>query len=260
MADRGMKQKSLRSLKQLIFPLVFIALWELVTREAKNPFFPTPSKIFATTKSVFTADWILNSLLVSVYTVLGGYFIGVLVGVSLGSILGAQAKLREVFIPITNFIRSIPSAAKAPLIFALFGIGLSSRVITVAIAVLFPVLLTTLRAVAQTDQHLLDTARLLKYSQLRTLIKVKLPAATGEILAGFQVAMQIAVLVMVVSEMLGSGRGVGAFVIRAQSTYMINDMWVGIITLGIIGAVLSALFRVIERKLAPWYFLSKGIE
>lgn len=255
-----MKTISTRILKPVIFPLVFITLWEIVTREAKNPFFPTPLKIFATTKSVFTGDWILNSLLVSVYTIIAGYLLGVLLGVFLGSVLGSQEQLREVFIPITNFIRSIPSAAKAPLIFALFGIGLTSRVVTVAIAVFFPVLLTTLRAVAQTDQHLLDTASLLKYSRLRTLVRVKLPAATGEILAGLQVAMQIAVLVMVVSEMLGSGRGVGAYVIRAQSTYMINDMWVGIIALGIIGAVLSGLFRVVERKLAPWYFLSKGIK
>jgi ABC-type nitrate/sulfonate/bicarbonate transport system permease component len=91
-------------------------------------------------------------------------------------------------------------------------------------------------------------------------VQVRIPAATGEVLAGLQSAIQIAVLVMVVSEMLGSGRGLGAFVIRAQATYMITDMWVGIVVLGIVGLLFNEGFQILERKLLPWYFSSKGIK
>jgi ABC-type nitrate/sulfonate/bicarbonate transport system permease component len=196
----------------------------------------------------------------SVYTILAGYFIGSLIGLTLGIVLGSVEVLREIFTPITNFIRSIPSPAKVPVIIALFGIGLSSRITTVAIAVLFPVLLTTMRAIASTDKNMLEYSKLFKFDYLRSIFLIRIPAATGEILAGLQAAIQIAVLVMVVSEMIGSVKGVGAFIIRAQSTYMITDMWVGILTIGILGIILSESFGLIERRLAPWYFTSKGLK
>jgi sulfonate transport system permease protein len=256
----GMKLRIITFVKFIWFPILAIALWQLVSLDAANPFFPAPTKILSATKYVFTADWVRQSLAVSLYTIFAGYFIGSLLGLVLGSIFGSNKFLREIFTPITNFIRSIPSPAKVPVIIALFGIGLSSRITTVAIAVLFPVLLTTMRAIASTDQDLLDYSKLLNFGYVRDLLQVRIPAATGEILAGLQAALQIAVLVMVVSEMLGSGRGLGAFVIRAQATYMIKDMWVGILTIGVLGLILTEGFGYLERKIAPWYFASKGIK
>jgi ABC-type nitrate/sulfonate/bicarbonate transport system permease component len=247
-------------LKYIWFPIVSITLWEIASKDAANPFFPAPSKIFIATKDVFTKEWVTQSLLTSLYTIFAGYMIGSILGLIFGSLIGSNNPAREVFTPITNFIRSIPSAAKVPVIIALFGIGLSSRITTVAIAVFFPVLLTTMRAIAGTDQYLLDYSKLLRFSYLRSLIQVRIPAATGELLAGLQAAIQISVLVMVVSEMLGSGRGLGAFVIRAQATYMITDMWVGILTIGIVGFILTEGFGLHERKVFPWYFDSKGIK
>ena len=91
------------------------------------------------------------------------------------------------------------------------------------------------------------------------MFEVRLPAATGEILTGLQAAVQIGILVMVISEMLGSGIGLGAFIIHSQSTFMIADMWVGIFILGVIGLLLNELFLFAERKIAPWYFRSKGL-
>lgn len=255
-----MKTKFILALKLIWFPIAAIFLWQVISLNAANPFFPAPSKILTATKDVYTGEWLSQSLLSSLYTIFAGYLIGSFIGLSLGTILGSVEVLREIFTPITNFIRSIPSPAKVPVIVALFGIGLSSRITTVAIAVLFPVLLTTMRAIASTDQNMLEYSKLLKFGYIRSVIQIRIPAATGEILAGLQAAIQIAVLVMVVSEMLGSGKGLGAFVIRAQATYMITDMWVGILTIGIIGMVLNEGFGFVERKVAPWYFSSKGIK
>jgi ABC-type nitrate/sulfonate/bicarbonate transport system permease component len=255
-----MKSRIALAVKFIWFPALTLSAWQLISNEAKNPFFPAPSKILAETKFVFTGQWVAQSLVTSLITILVGYFIGSLIGLILGSILGSTTFLREVFTPITNFIRSIPSVAKVPVIIALFGIGMSSRITTVSIAVLFPVLLTTMRAVADTNQAQLDYSRILNFGYFRSLILVRIPAATGEILAGLQAAIQIAVLVMVVSEMLGSSRGLGAFVIRSQATYMITDMWVGILVIGIVGLILTEGFVFAERKIAPWYFLSKGLK
>ena len=71
--------------------------------------------------------------------------------------------------------------------------------------------------------------------------------------------MQVAVLTMIVSEMLGSGIGVGAFIIQSQSTFRIANMWVGVFIVGLIGLALNFFFLKIEHKIAPWYFKSKGL-
>jgi ABC-type nitrate/sulfonate/bicarbonate transport system permease component len=79
-------------------------------------------------------------------------------------------------------------------------------------------------------------------------------------LTGLQAALQLATLVMVISEMIGSGTGLGAFVIRAQSTFMIADMWLGILLLGVLGVLLQGTFHVIEKRVFPWYFASQAIK
>ena len=241
------------------FSLTCLVIWQVAAMKASNPFFPKPTSIFLAAKDVYTREWIEQSLSLSIFTLLAGFTVGSLGGVLAGSLIGSQIHLRKIFTPITNFIRSIPSVAKVPVIMALFGLGITTRIAIVAIAVFFPVLMATMRAVEATNEGMLEFSKLSEFGHLRSLTLIRIPAATGEILASLQAAIQIAVLVMVVSEMLGSGKGLGAFIIRAQSTYMITDMWVGILTLGIIGILLNEIFVFAERRFVPWYFASKGI-
>lgn len=240
-----------------VFPIVVIALWQISLANSANPFFPPPSKILRSARLVITPEWISTSLTSSLTTLFIGYFIGSVLGVTAGALIGNNPKARIVLTPITNFIRSIPSVAKVPVIMALLGLGSASRVCAVSVAVLFPVLMATMRAVATTSKELNEISLILGFGPVRTLMLVRLPAATGEILAGLHAAVQVALLVMVVSEMLGSGVGVGAFIINSQSTFMIADMWVGILVLGVIGVILNDLFLLSERRIAPWYFKSK---
>jgi sulfonate transport system permease protein len=255
----GVKFITTGRLPKILFPIFIIVIWQLLAKAAANPFFPTPLKILSEAQYVYTSDWVKNSLALSIFTLLAGFSIGSFSGIFFGSIIGSVTFARIIFTPITNFMRSIPSVAKIPVIMALFGLGVTTRITTVALAVFFPVLMTTMRAIEGTNQKMLEYSKLLNFGYMRSLLLVRIPAATGEILTSLQAAIQIAVLVMVVSEMLGSGRGLGAFIIRAQSTYMITDMWVGIVTLGIIGVALNEIFHLIERRVAPWYFSSKGL-
>lgn len=247
-------------LHRLWFPLLIICIWQLIQDQLNNPFFPPPSKIWESVQYVVTPEWVRNSLTSSLITLLGGFFIGSSLGIFAGAVLGSNTIARQIFLPITNFIRCIPSVAKAPVILALLGIGLTTRIVTVAVAVFFPVLLVTLRAIANTDERLVEYSNALAFNYWRALFQVRIPAATGEILTGLQAALQLATLVMVVSEMIGSSTGLGAFVIRAQSTFMIADMWLGILFLGVLGVLLQSAFHLIERKVFPWYFASQGMK
>jgi ABC-type nitrate/sulfonate/bicarbonate transport system permease component len=188
-----------------------------------------------------------------------GYLIGCALGVFLGALIGSSRRSIEIWNPIVNFIRSVPSVAKIPVIMALLGIGMSSRICSVAVAVLFPVLMSTMRAIASTDEQHIEISRILGLSRSQSLFSVRIPSATGEILTGLHAAVQVALLIMVVSEMLGASSGLGAFIVHSQSTFMISDMWVGAFILGVIGLILNEAFHLAERRIAPWYFKSKEI-
>jgi sulfonate transport system permease protein len=240
-------------------PVTAIIVWQIALRDSRNPFFPSPLKILNDAKYVITPEWINVSVRSSLTALFLGYSIGAILGIVSGSVIGSNDSVREVLAPITNFLRSIPSVAKVPVIIAILGIGTASRICAISVGVLFPVLMATMRSVATTDEKLLDLAALMGYSPLRSLVFIRVPAATGDILTGLHAAVQVAMMVMVVSEMLGSGVGIGAFVVQSQNSFMIADMWVGILVLGVIGVTLNAFFTFAEKKMAPWYFGAKAL-
>jgi ABC-type nitrate/sulfonate/bicarbonate transport system permease component len=243
----------------LFLPSLILVTWELTSSLKPNPFFPPPSKIAGAISKVVSMEWIFTSVKSSLIVLFAGYLIGATLGLVFGSLLGEFTKMRVVFLPICNFIRSIPSVAKVSLILSILGLGISTRISTVSIAVLFPVLMSTVRAIAATNTELLDLKRTIRFGRLRGLISIRVPAAIGEILTGLHASVQVAVLSMIVSEMLGSSVGIGAFIIQSQTTFRIVNMWVGVLIVGLIGVTLNFAFMKIERKLAPWYFKSKGI-
>lgn len=254
-----MKARFFRLVWALFLPVLILVFWQLTAKYWLNPFFPQPLRILKSAQELITFEWIAISVRSSLIVLFVGYFLGSLLGIVAGSLLGEFTQAREVLLPICNFIRSIPSVAKVPLIMAIMGLGISTRITTVVIAVLFPVLMSTVRAVGATKSELLELNRTLKFGRIRGLISIRIPAAIGEILTGLHASVQVAVLAMIVSEMLGSGIGIGAFIIQSQSTFRIANMWVGVFLVGLIGLLLNFLFEKLERKVAPWYFKSKGL-
>ena len=254
-----MRNALIKAMWAFLLPVSILISWQALSTLSTNPFFPAPSKILTAAEDVISVEWIFTSVKSSLLVLFVGYFLGSLFGLVFGALLGEFLQARIILLPICNFIRCIPSVAKVPLIMAIMGLGLSTRITVVTIAVLFPVLMSTVRAVGATKSELLELNRYLKFGRIRGLLSIRVPAAIGEILTGLHASVQVAVLTMIVSEMLGSGIGVGAFIIQSQSTFRIANMWVGVFIVGLIGLALNAAFIRIERKAAPWYFRSKGL-
>ena len=80
-----------------------------------------------------------------------------------------------------------------------------------------------------------------------------------QIFAGLQVAFQVAFVVTIASEILGSGFGLGAFTLIAADSFMIIDAWTGVILLGLLGYLLNLVFDIVERRSLRWYFGQKKL-
>jgi NitT/TauT family transport system permease protein len=152
----------------------------------------------------------------------------------------------------------MPPVALIPVLILLVGIGDEMKVIVVAFASLFPILLNTVDGVRGVHPTLLDVARTFHFSELATLRRVILPAALPQIVAGLRISLAIALIVALVSEMIGATAGMGYFVLQAQRGLRIRDMYAAIVMLALLGYALNWLFLLFEARLLAWHRASTG--
>jgi ABC-type nitrate/sulfonate/bicarbonate transport system permease component len=103
------------------------------------------------------------------------------------------------------------------------------------------------------DPTLLETVRSYEISGLDRMRLVILPAIAPRVCAGLRISLSLAVLILIVAEMLGSSNGIGFFVLQAQQSFAIPQMWAGTLLLGLLGYSLNAGFGVFERRALRWH-------
>ena len=243
-----------RVLAALGLPVVLIALWWLVSASSTSFFWPPLSTIVRAFPQTWTADPILHDVLPSLARLTTGYLVALVAGVAAGTAIGSSPTLRALCEPALEFLRAIPPPVLIPVI-ALFAgyTGATSKVVTIALGCLWPILLNTVEGVRSLDEVLRDTARSYRLGRVATLRQVVLRGASPRIATGARQALSIGVILMVISELFGADRGLGAAIVQFQRGFAIPQMWTGIILLGLIGVALSALFRLVEHHTLAWY-------
>ena len=249
-----MKEPLRRTAFALGLPVVLVAAWWLVSAGSTNYFWPPLASIVRAFPQTWTAEQILHDVLPSLARLALGYVIALVAGVALGTAIGSSRTLREVCEPALEFFRALPPPVLIPVI-ALFSgyTGWTAKVVTIALGCLWPILLNTVEGVRSVDEVLRDTARSYRLGRLTTLRQVVLRGASPRIATGARQALSIGVILMVISELFGANRGLGAAIVQFQRSFAIPQMWTGIILLGLIGVALSGLFRLVEHRTMAWY-------
>jgi ABC-type nitrate/sulfonate/bicarbonate transport system permease component len=246
----------------------FVAAWQLATTLAEAPFFPTPTTIGSTmvdlwlsgpASQLWLSDAVFNDVVPSLLRLLGGWAAAGVIGVALGLMLGRSEKLQDYFSPTISFLRSVPPPALLPVFLVLFPIGTPMQLATIIFGVIWPVLLNTIDGAHTLDETVVETTRSMRLSKPRFLATVVLPAALPKIFAGLRVSLSLALILMVISELVGSTNGIGYQMILAQRNFSLPEMWAGIVLLGILGYVLNVLLLVIQNRVIGWHTRSKSL-
>ncbi|MQY11761.1 hypothetical protein SRB5_18800 [Streptomyces sp. RB5] len=237
-----------RLLGLLVFA-VLVAAWWLGSQNSLNPFYPPLEVITQHFRDNWLFERVPGDLVPSMWRLAVGYLIGVAAGAGLGMLIGVRPRLRRAVTPVIDFMRSLPPTALIPTAIVVIGIGSSGKVGLIALACVWPVLLNTVTAVANLDVIWSQTAKAYRISGWRYLRRVQLPGALPQILAGARAALAVALIMVVVTEMVGSTEGIGHFVIQAQRTFALADMWSGVLLIGLIGFAINALFVAVQRGL-----------
>lgn len=245
---------------EIAVPIALLAWWWIASAASTNTFFPPLQNILTRLGELSLTSSFWDNVSSSVTNLVISFVLASLLGIAVGSLLGLSRTASSIVDPVIHFFRAIPPVAIVPVFVSLLGFGNETRIVSITLAAVFPVLIATVDGVRGANRTLRMVSRVYRLRPMETLFSVVLPSASPRIMAGMQVSLISAFVVMIASEMLGSSRGLGAATLLAQQSFAITDMWVGVLVLGIIGYAATAIFSLLRRRVLRWYIASQKQE
>ena len=234
--------------------LLILVVWQLLvqTGHINELFLPAPS-------SVLNAMWTLTvsgrlpwAVLVSLNRVVQGFVFGALGGIALGLLAGAMVWIEDIVDPWIAAVYPIPKSALFPLFLLWFGLGDSSKIITIAVGVLFLVLVNTMTGVKAINPLLIKAALDLGASRFQVFMKVMLPGALPNIFTGLRLGAGMALVLVFVTEIEATKAGLGFLLWESFQLLETKEVFAGVVTFGLLGVATTWLLQWIERVACPW--------
>jgi NitT/TauT family transport system permease protein len=240
--------------KRSLLLLVLLALWEIVPRLelVDQTFLPPFSEVLKAGWQLARSGELYDDVAASLLRALSGFLISVAVVVPLGLLVGWYARLGDLLNQFVEICRNTAPLALLPVFILLLGIGELSKVTMVVYSCAWPLLLNTVAGVKQVDPLLIKSARTMGATPSQLFRKVILPAALPTIFVGIRLASASAMLVLVASEMVGAKAGLGYLIIYSQYSFLIPQMYFGILGITVIGLAFNAILEAIERHFMQW--------
>jgi sulfonate transport system permease protein len=238
----------------LIVPLLLLIAWEVVTqKELFSSLLLIPPQIVTQTfKELIASGELADHLLVSIARVLAGFLIGSVAGILLGSALGLSRSVEEFIGPTFHSVRQVPLYAWFPMLILWFGIGEKSKVLFIAVAPFYIMALYTLEGIRGVPPHYLEVAKLFEYGRRGMLRKFVLPSALPSIATGLRISLNFAWMAVIGAEILAASSGIGYMMNWGRQIFQIDIVFVGIITVGIIGFLMDYLAGQVEAYFLRW--------
>ena len=235
-------------------PLFLLLLWEAVVwaNWLDARFFPPPSTVFVVMAGMIRSGELWQHLQISLWRVLAGFVVGALPAVALGLLMGWFRPLHAFFDPLIAAIYPVPKIALLPLFLIWFGLGEITKIVTVAVAVFFVVLITTVNGVRLVEPVLIEAAQSYGARGWRLFSKVILPATLPAIFTGLRLGLGTALLVIVGAEFVASNKGIGYLIWVSWSTLAVNKMYVGLVVIAVLGLLSTSGLERLRRWLMPW--------
>jgi ABC-type nitrate/sulfonate/bicarbonate transport system permease component len=237
-------------------PIVaLLAAWEIFARSgAVTPFMlPALSAVAERLYDDALGGELFINIGVTLYRALAGFAIAAVGGVVLGIAMARNAAARWFFDPIISVGFPMPKIAFLPVVILWLGLYDVSKISMVVLDAIFPVVTATIAGIASVEKELLWSARNMGARDREVLWQILLPAALPQILTGLQVALPIALIVVVVTEMQMGGYGLGGAMMQASRFANSRGVFAGIVEIAVIGYGLVALMVMLRRRLLAWH-------
>jgi ABC-type nitrate/sulfonate/bicarbonate transport system permease component len=237
------------------------AFWYYVTRGATaadrivSPYaLGSPREVFGSFPSLWFDRALTRNLAISLWRVLQGFGLAVLVGVPIGILCGAYRRVDAFFAPISIFGRNVPVVALVPLALLWFGTGESPKIGFLFIACVAFVLFDASRAVAEVSSDYLDTAYTLGASRRQALTKVIIPLAMPAIFNSVRLLFGLAFGYIIVAEALDMDSGLGVLIMQSQRRGPREHVYLILLFITVVAFLLDRILYFIQRRLFSYRY------
>ncbi len=228
--------------------------------ERVNPvFLPAPHAVAQALWTGFTTPplrrgdpWLHESLLHSISVIAWGFLISAVIGVPLGILCGAIPTLSRLVEPFVDFIRYMPAPAFGALCVAVLGINDAPKVAIIVVGTLFQMVLVIANTTRQLDRALLEAAQTLGASDRRLLTRVVVPGILPNLYTDLRVLLGWAWTYLIVAELIGASSGISWYINQQGKYRAYENVFAGIIIIGLIGLITDQVLGWLGRSLFPW--------
>ena len=239
-----MYRASLRISGYLVGFASLFALWHVASVYLLNSvLFPPPLRVIAKAVELAEEGTLWSNASVSLQRIALGFLFGSLLGVPLGLAIGSFAIVRRLLEPYTEFLRFIPATALITVAVIWFGIGEGSKVFLIVYTTIFIVIINTAAGVSVVAPNKIRAAKSLGASRAQVFFFVALPATLPYILTGMRLAMGNSFVTIIAAELVAANAGLGKMIWDARLYMLVDQIFVALLVLGLLGFTADRLFR-----------------
>ncbi|MDQ0484353.1 ABC transporter permease [Guptibacillus hwajinpoensis] len=237
-----------------ILPILLLLIWEALSRLAILPTYllPAPTVIVNTIIELGADGSLWGHIGITLYRIFVGFLLGAFAALILGSFVGFYRKAEQLFDPIIQAFRSIPSLAWVPLFILWMGIAEASKVTLIAVGVFFPVYLNVVSGILSVDRQLIEVGKMYGLSSFQLVKRIILPASLPSFLVGLRSGLGLGWMFVVAAELMGASQGLGYLLVLGQNTYSPELIIASIVLFAVLGKATDALLKKIENRSLHW--------
>jgi len=251
---KGLTTEAKERLVAIFSPIALLIVWQAGSWVGlvDGRFVPSPVSIAAAAYGLVVTGELFTHLQSSLARLLIGFAVGAVPGIVIGLIMGLSRWVRAAVDPLVSALYPIPKIAILPLVMLYFGIGEMSKIVLVAISVIFLVLINTVAGVLALDPIYFDVAKNYGAPRRKLFLRVIIPGALPFIFVGLRLGIGVALIVIVAAEFVAARSGIGFLIWTSWEVMRIENMFVGIIVITILGLAFTLLLKEMERWALPW--------
>src|SRR5229473_3270972 len=233
---------------------LFFALWQAVflVVPLNQLFISKPSLIALGLLDLIASGDLAHDLAVSAVPFVYGFTAAVLVGVSIGIVMGWRVRVGYALDPLMTVFYASPLVALAPLVVIFFGVGVGGKALIIFFLSVFPFIFNAAAGVRAVDRLLINVVRSLGGTEWDLYLKVMIPSVLPYIIAGSRIAIGRALIGVLVAEFFAASEGIGYAIARFGDLFSLDRMFACIITIMIIAVAFTQGIRWAERTAFPW--------
>ena len=231
-----------------------LVLWWLVTTlgNVDPKFLPSPGQVIAAFERLWSSGELQQDTVASLWRVGVGFFMAALLSIPVGVLMGSFASIRALLEPLFGLVRYMPAPAFIPLLILYLGIGEEPKIMLIFIGVFFFNSLMVMDTVKFVPKDLIESTFILGGNRIATLLQVIFPYVLPGILDACRINLAAAWQLVIVSELIAATEGLGRRISVAGRFLKTDEIFVGLIVIGVIGLSFDLLFQYLLRVSCKW--------